>query len=119
MYSYLRGFKDHISYSHFENLDATRLSSPRAIQSQRERKLKAYVFFFFKDMVHQSAHLKQNGFFIGQSFEEIKAIKRYIDFKFLSSTLQAYLLWKPTMKYCYFTPAYSEGAGLHKPCLHR
>lgn len=31
IYNYLRGFKCCISYSHFDNLDATKLSSPKAI----------------------------------------------------------------------------------------
>lgn len=120
IYNYLRGYKCYISYSHFENLDARRLRSPRAMQSLRERKLKAYdfSFFLFKDMVHQNPHLKQNGFFIGQSFEEIKAIKWHTDFKFPSSTFQVYLLWDLTMKYCYFTFTSSYGTVLHKPCLH-
>lgn len=60
IYNYLRGFKGYVSYSHLDNLEATRPSSPRAIQSQRERKLKAYDFSFFlsEDMVHQNLHLK-------------------------------------------------------------
>lgn len=119
IYNCLRGFKCYIPYSHFDSLDGTRLSSPRAIHSQRERKLKAYdfCFFLFEDMVHQNPHLKQNGFFIGHSFKEIKAIKWHIDFKF-PSTLQVYLLWELTMKYCYFTSTSSYGGVLHKPCLH-
>ena len=120
IYNYLRGFKCYISYSHFDNLNAKRLSSPRTIQSQREKKLKAYdfSFFLFEDRVHQNPHLEQNGFFIGQSFQEIKAIKWHIYFKFPSSALQVYLLWELTMKYCYFTSTSSYGAVLHKPCLH-
>lgn len=106
IYKYLRGFKHNISYGLFDKLSITRFSRPREIKSQRERKLKARDFFFlFKDRVHQNPHLKQNVFFIGQSFEELKAIKWHSDFKFASSTLHMYLLWELTMKhllYIYF-----------------